>query len=160
MQSGKLIMGITGDVERMEASTISDTVNTAARIEGLSKHFGTSILLTESCLQNLDDPEEFDFRYLGLVQVKGKQNSLKLFECINGDEAELYDHKMATLPVFMEAMDQYFEKEFAMAALAFQKIVKKNRNDVTAKLFLNRAARLITEEISDDWQGVEMMQLK
>ena len=53
MQNGKLIMGITGDVERMEASTISDTVNTAARIEGLSKHFGTYILLTESCIEDL-----------------------------------------------------------------------------------------------------------
>ena len=48
MQNGKLIMGITGDSERLDAAIISDTVNTAARIEGLSKHFGASILLTET----------------------------------------------------------------------------------------------------------------
>ncbi len=37
MQNGDLIMGITGDVERLDAAIISDTVNTASRIEGLVK---------------------------------------------------------------------------------------------------------------------------
>ena len=65
MQNGKLIMGITGDIKRLDAAIISDTVNTAARVEGLSKHYGTSILLTKECKDNLTNPEEFDFRYLG-----------------------------------------------------------------------------------------------
>lgn len=155
MQSGKLIMGITGDVERMDAATISDTVNTAARVESLSKHYGTSILLTDDCKQQLPDNHEFDFRYLGLVQVKGRKKPLRLFECINGDAKALYKHKMDTLPLFNEAMDQYFDREFAMAAVAFQQIVKKHVNDKTAKLLLNRSAHLITQEIAEDWKGVE-----
>ena len=92
--------------------------------------------------------------------MKGKLNSLKIFECINGDPPDLYRHKIETLLIFEQGMDHYFKREFAMAALTFQKVVKKNKNDKTAKLFLNRAARLITEEISDDWEGIETMQLK
>ena len=160
MQMGKLIMGITGDVERMDAAIISDTVNTAARIESLSKHFGTSILLTEDCKNKLTVVEEFDFRYLGPVQLKGRQKPLKLYECINGDSHDLYQHKIDTLATFDHAMDQYFEKEFAMAAVSFQEIVKKHRGDTTAKLLLNRAAHLITKDVSDDWKGVETMHLK
>ena len=160
MQDGKLIMGITGDAERLDAAIISDTVNTAARIEGLSKHFGTSILLTELCKNNLTHPQEFDFRYLGPVQVKGKQKPIKLYECFNGDEPSLLQHKSDTLDIFDHGMKQYFEKEFAMAAVTFQKIVKMNPKDHTAKLFLNRSAHLITQEIGDDWKGVESIGAK
>jgi class 3 adenylate cyclase len=160
MQNGKLIMGITGDSERLDAAIISDTVNTAARIEGLSKHFGASILLSELCKENLTHPEEFDFRYLGPVQVKGKQEAIKLYECFSADEPLLYQHKKHTLPTFNHGMTQYFDKEFAMAAVTFQQIVKMNPKDHTAKLFLNRSAHLITQEIGDDWKGVESVGTK
>ncbi|MGB5170461.1 adenylate/guanylate cyclase domain-containing protein [Eudoraea sp.] len=160
MQSGNLIMGITGDVERLDAAIIADTVNTAARIEGLSKHFGNSILLTGVCKDNLTHPEEFEFRYLGLVKVKGKQKPIKLYECINGDLPKLYKHKLATKKTFEEGMDLYFNQDFAMAAVTFQRIFKRNADDHTAKLFLNRSAHLITKELGDDWKGIELMSTK
>lgn len=160
MQNGKLIMGITGDIKRLDAAIISDTVNTAARVEGLSKHYGTSILLTKECKDNLTNPEEFDFRYLGPVQVKGKQNSIDLYECINGDAKTLLEHKLNTLSTFNEAMNLYFNKEFAMAAVTFQQIFKMNALDGTSKLFLNKSARLITQELQDNWKGVELMSTK
>ncbi|MGB5404739.1 MAG: adenylate/guanylate cyclase domain-containing protein [Robiginitalea sp.] len=160
MQSGKLIMGITGDNERLDAAIISDTVNTAARIEGLSKHFGTSILLTQECKANLTDPDQFDFRYLGRVQPKGKKQPIDLYECINGDAEDLQNHKLSNLKTFDDAMTLFLNKEFAMAAVTFQQIFKSNTKDQPAKLFLNRAAQLITQEIEDNWKGVETMTTK
>ncbi len=160
MQNGKLIMGITGDSERLDAAIISDTVNTAARIEGLSKHYGTSILLTQECKDSLTDPGRFDFRYLGRVQLKGKNKPIDLFECIDGDEPELKRHKLQNLAVFTQGMDRYFNREFAMAAVTFQQIYKLDERDLPAKLFLNRAAHLITQEIEENWEGVEMMTTK
>jgi class 3 adenylate cyclase len=157
MQNGDLIMGITGDIERLDAAIISDTVNTASRIEGLSKHFGTNILVSENCIENLTDPEEFNFRFLGPVRVKGKQKPIRLYECINGDEQVLQQHKLTTLGTFDEGMRLYFNKEFAMAAVTFQQIIKQNSDDHTARLLLNRSAHLITKEIGDDWKGVESM---
>lgn len=160
MQNGKLIMGVTGDAERLDAAIISDTVNTAARIEGLSKHYNTSILLTEECKNSLTEPDNFNLRYLGPVKLKGKKKPINLYECINGDELSLFDHKLETLPTFDKAMKLFFNKEFAMAAVTFQGIYKMNTNDQTAKLFLNKSAHLITEEIEDNWKGVETMTTK
>jgi hypothetical protein len=160
MQNGNLIMGITGDIERLDAVIISDTVNTASRIEGLSKHYGASILLTEECKNQLTDPGEFNFRYLGPVQVQGKQKPIGLYECINGDDEGLRKHKLSSLTAFDQGMALYFKKEFAMAAVTFQKVLKKNRKDHPARLFLNRAAHLITREIDDDWKGIESMTFK
>src|SRR5665647_1434515 len=45
MHTGPLIMGITGDFDRMDACTIADTVNTASRVESLTKHYKAGILL-------------------------------------------------------------------------------------------------------------------
>ena len=160
MQNGKLIMGITGDSERLDAAIISDTVNTAARIEGLSKHYGTSILLTQECKDSLFDAEQFSFRYLGRVQLKGKNKPIDLYECIDGDPPDLKAHKLHNLELFNQAMDQYFNREFAMAAVTFQQIYKLDERDQPAKLFLNRAAHLITQEIAENWEGVEMMTTK
>ncbi|MFC4723431.1 adenylate/guanylate cyclase domain-containing protein [Geojedonia litorea] len=160
MQNGRLIMGITGDVERMDAAIISDTVNTAARIEGLSKYFGSNILLTDLCMNNLSDADEFNFRFLGPVKVQGKLKPIDLYECIDGDDPNLLKHKLTTLKLFKKGMDLYFNKEFAMAAVTFQKIFKKHTDDLPAKLFLNKSAHLITQEIGNDWQGVALIDTK
>ncbi|MGZ3940531.1 MAG: adenylate/guanylate cyclase domain-containing protein, partial [Flavisolibacter sp.] len=44
LHTGSLVMGITGDNHRMDAATISDTVNTASRLESLTKHYSADIL--------------------------------------------------------------------------------------------------------------------
>jgi len=160
MQNGKLIMGITGDADRLDAAIISDTVNTASRIEGLSKHYGASILLTDDCMENLTNPENFNFRFLGAVMVKGKQKPIDLYECIDGDSPKLLDHKLTTSATFQKGLDLYLNKEFAMAAVTFQRIFKSNKQDATAKLFLNKSAHLITQELGEDWKGIHSMSTK
>ncbi|MEM7371597.1 MAG: response regulator [Bacteroidota bacterium] len=82
MHTGSLVMGIIGDDFRTDAATISDTVNTASRMEGLTKQFGARILLSESSYQTLTDPSLFDIRALGNVQVKGRQEAVGVYECL------------------------------------------------------------------------------
>ena len=92
--------------------------------------------------------------------LKGKKQPIDLYECINGDENDLQKHKLANLQTFDDAMTLFLDKEFAMAAVTFQQIFKRNTDDQPAKLFLNRAAQLITREIEDNWKGVEEMTTK
>ena len=61
MHTGPLIMGITGDEFRMDAATISDTVNTAARIESLTKYYKSPLLLSDHTLQYLNGQNNFPF---------------------------------------------------------------------------------------------------
>lgn len=157
LHTGPLIMGVTGDEERMDVAIISDTVNTASRIEGLSKHYGVNILLSEESLQRLQDPGEFHFRFLGKVQVKGKQNALRIYECFDGDPPEMLQAKMATATRFEEGMQHYFEKDFALAALAFQEVTRQHPGDATARIFLQKCGQFIATGVPDDWDGVEVM---
>jgi len=47
---GFQILGIIGDQQRLEGTVISDAVNTAVRLEGLTKIFGTELLISEQAL--------------------------------------------------------------------------------------------------------------
>ncbi|MEO6132982.1 MAG: response regulator, partial [Saprospiraceae bacterium] len=95
MHSGPLMMGIIGDSFRTDAAVISDTVNTASRMEGLTKYFNANFILSEDTLNKLEDRERFHLRYLGKVQAKGKHQSLDIYECYDGDTDEQVKLKTA-----------------------------------------------------------------
>ena len=158
MHTGSLIMGITGDADRLDAATISDSVNSAARIENLTKHYGAAILLSESCLEQLDNRTAFNVRYLGEVQVKGKQEAIKIYECFDGDLPAMVDLKLATLAEFESGVQHYFSQAFDLAQAAFEKVLPQNPADKTAQLFLTKAKWLAEAGVAEDWTGVEMME--
>lgn len=160
LHTGNLIMGIIGDEERYDAATIADTVNTASRMESLTKYYGVSILITGHSILKISKPTKYNFRYLGKVQVKGKTIPVDVFECFDGDPQNMIEKKIFTLDEFNENVKLYFDKSFAQASVGFEKILKINKDDSVAKLFLQKAAHLIGTEISEDWTGIEMMSTK
>ena len=62
LHTGPLIMGIIGDKNRMDAATIADTVNMASRVESLTKHYGTSILVSADSLDKIEDKADYQLR--------------------------------------------------------------------------------------------------
>ncbi len=161
MHTGNLVMGIIGDEQRMDAATIADTVNTASRIESLTKVFGASILISNITLENLENPAQFNLRFLGKVQVKGKEQALDLYECFDGDEPEMFWYKQATLAEFNEATRQYFAKDFQGAVETLKtKVLNRNPRDFAAKMLLGKAEKLLESGVPEDWTGLEKMELK
>jgi class 3 adenylate cyclase len=177
LHTGSLAMGIIGDEKRMDAATIADSVNTAARIEGLTKHYGVSILLSEDSLGKLDPDSHrdgngkseggeiteqsiFNLRYLGKVQVKGRREPVGIYECFDGDAPEIIAEKLQTKPDFEKGLAHFLARDFPEAVGAFNGVLKVNKEDHPARLFLNKSSRLTVEGVPDDWTGVEMMDLK
>ena len=81
MHTGSLIMGIIGDEKRRDATLISDTVNTAARIESTTKTLGASILISEEAMHKLERPNAFVLTERGEVTVKGKKLPIVVYQC-------------------------------------------------------------------------------
>ncbi len=160
MHTGPLIMGITGDHDRLDATTIADTVNTASRLEGLTKHYKVNILLSESCVLQLENTEGFHLRHLGQVQLKGKQEATRIYECFNGNSEQEIQKKLTALPLFTQGMDDYFNKLFNEASRKFFQVLEIDPEDRTAKIFLEKTGRHIDAGIPENWTGVEEMHSK
>ena len=157
MHTGSLIMGITGDEFRMDAATISDTVNTAARIESLTKYYKSPLLLSDHTLQYLNEQNGFHFRHLGSVRLKGKNNLLSIIECINGFEELQFERKLQTISLFSTAMSNYHEQQFENALQLFQTILTNDPDDLTAHYFLTNTKKYLREGVPTNWTGAEEM---
>ena len=150
--TGPLIMGIIGDAQRNDAATISDAVNTAARMESLTKQMGANILLSEQSKNQLQTPEAFHLRYLGRVQVKGRQQFIGVYECFDADEASLRAGKAQTQALFAEAVKRYVHQDFAQAADLFRKVLAACPDDRVASHLLEQA-QLGTPQSKPQEQG-------
>ena len=157
MHTGSLIMGITGDEFRMDAATISDTVNTAARIESLTKYYKSPLLLSDHTLQYLNGQNNFHFRHLGSVKLKGKNNLLSIVECINGFDELQFERKLQSLSLFSTAMSSYHDQQFENALQLFQTILTNDPDDLTAHYFLNNTKKYLREGVPTNWTGAEEM---
>ena len=160
MHTGPLIMGITGDEDRMDAATISDTVNTAARIESLTKYYKSPLLLSGETLRQITYPDKLHLRHLGQVQLKGKFNLLSIIECIDGYPSDEFRKKSIALPQFNQAMDFYIAQQFENAVVLFETILVTDPDDRTAKFFMDKALKFLSNGVPEDWTGAEEMQQK
>jgi adenylate cyclase len=160
MHTGPLIMGITGDQDRMDAATISDTVNTASRIESLTKYYKTAIILSNATLNAINEEAEFHLRPLGLVKLRGKQETIVIHECFSGSEVDEIKSKLETLIFFREGIDSYLRKSFNDALASFSKVTELHPGDHTAKIFLKNITEFVEKGVPEDWAGIDQVKLK
>ncbi len=82
MHTGPLIMGIIGDQIRRDATIISDTVNSASRIESTTKMYQHNILLSGASYDRLEGQGQYDLVLMGDIMVKGKTRSVEVYACL------------------------------------------------------------------------------
>jgi len=83
VHTGLATVGNFGSNTRMDYTALGDTVNTAARTEGVNKYFGTRICCTQSTVSLVPD---LLFRKIGDVVLKGKYESVGLFTPVLDEE--------------------------------------------------------------------------
>jgi adenylate cyclase len=78
LNSGPFMSGNVGSLRRLEYTVLGDTVNTASRIESMTKTLGTPILMSESTQAALLRPPP-DLRAVGTAEVRGRQSAVGLW---------------------------------------------------------------------------------
>jgi adenylate cyclase len=77
---GEAVVGNVGSTERMNYTALGNTVNLAARLEGLNKQVGTNILASEDVYVRVRD--QFEFTALDAVVAKGMTRETRIFELV------------------------------------------------------------------------------
>ena len=63
-------------------TVIGDTVNTAARVESLTRTYDVDILFTKSMLSAVGAGFKGDYRSIDQVKAKGKAETIEIFELL------------------------------------------------------------------------------
>jgi two-component system, sensor histidine kinase ChiS len=157
VHTGTLILGTIGEEKRMQETVISDAVNLASRVEGLSKLYGAPVVMSKQTMDLVINRKDFSFRFLGKIQVKGKEIPTSVYELLEGNPDRLKKLKTETRDEFEKGLELYYKQEFEEASLCFRHVLNNNPKDLAATLYRERAAGFIGHEKPEGWDGVEYM---
>lgn len=138
LNTGMVMIGTVGGINRMDSTVIGDAVNLTARLEEATKTYHAPLIISQNTLYDLTNPGKYNIRFLDRIRVKGKSQPLSVFEVFDNDPAELRSSKLACQPLFDEAIAFYHLKEIPRAMELLKKCVELAPNDIPAHIYLER----------------------
>ncbi len=160
LHTGKLMLGILGEQERMAGTVISDAVNLASRLEGLTKHYGASIIISETTFAGLKTPDLYSYRNLGNIKVKGKSGSINIFEILDGLTSDTKEKKIISKKNFEDGILFYKNGDLKGALERFSMVLKDNPDDKAAYLYYISCKTYLAKGLPVGFDGTIAMSTK
>jgi class 3 adenylate cyclase len=156
IHSGPVVFGSIGARDRMDFTSIGDTVNLAARLEGANKSYGTRALISEVVHEKVK--KAFLCREIDLLTVKGKRQPVRIFELLEPRE-KASDRTHEIQRVFEEGLALYRQQVWAGAEKCFS-FLKEKFQDEASDVFLRRIEVFKAAPPPPRWDGVFILSVK
>jgi two-component system sensor histidine kinase ChiS len=124
----------------------------AARLESLTKLYGVNVLISESTYQGLQAENRNHTRMLDEVKVKGRSDSVKLYEAFDSSKT-VSDHS-----AYEKAFANYQSGDLEGARQGFQHVLDESPDDHAAEVFLERIDGLLKNGLPAAWDGIQIFQ--
>ncbi len=142
VHTGPAIVGNLGAADRFDYTAIGDSVNLAARLEGVNKLYGSEILISSVTAQLLAGA--LALRQVDRVIVKGKTESVEIFTLC--DDPQL-------IRLTSEALMLYQKRNWDASEETWRQVLLLFPGDGVSKLYLSRIAEFRIQQPDEKWDG-------
>lgn len=153
ISSGPLMMGTIGGMSRLDSGVIGDPVNLASRLEGMTKMYGTPLLIAGTTRDRLTHPEAFVLREIDQVVAKGKTEAVRIYEVIDALPDDQQVRRQQVMAPFAEGLGLYRSGDFDGALERFETCLSRCPEDAPSRLYVQRCQDLIASP-PQRWTGV------
>lgn len=157
---GLVLAGNLGSSRRFDYTVVGDSVNTAARLEGLNKMLGTSILVTRAVLDRCDGEDRYLSRRMGSFVLKGKTQGIEVFEILGRHDdpaGAVRERSEEYLRFYQAGLDAFQGGDLWRAADCFGRSLKLHdrlEEDPASRLFLDAIAASEAVPVDpSNWKG-------
>ena len=154
INTGKMVIGNMGSKTRMDYTMMGDSVNLAARLEGVNKLYKTETIIGQSTYEAVHP--DIESRELETIRVMGRKKPEKIYEVL-GKKGEMSPQIRAILPLFHQGLLHYGNREWKQALACFDKALQVNEQDGPSLTYRLRCIDYQFKPPEDNWDGVYEM---
>ena len=148
VHTGNAYVGNMGSDDLVNYTLIGDSVNLAARLEGLCSQYGVGIVVSEQVQAHCN--ELFGFQFLDTLRVKGKQQPVKIYTSMQFEE---WQKRQEEMEKWEKAYKHYLDGDFITAAKSFNNLSQHFPSMYLYAAYAQRSLALQEQGVKQ-WDGI------